>query len=149
MDPGNDFADECWSYFASGTGLQEMYISPDLLTAQNWDDLAAAARWARERAATLLDSHWIGGDPARGNIYGWASWSPQRAVIALRNPAGHAQSLQLDLSAALELPAGASRSWRVTSPRAAPGAPKHWSAAAPVTVMLKPFEFQLWELQPE
>ena len=148
-DPGNDFADECWSYFASGTGLQEMYISPDLLTAQNWDDLAAAARWARERAPILRDSEWIGGDPARGNIYGWASWSPQRAVIALRNPAGHAQSLQLDLSAALELPAGASRSWRVTSPRAAPGAPKHWSAAALVTVMLKPFEFQLWELQPE
>lgn len=148
-DPGSDFADECWSYFASGTGLQEMYISPDLLTAQNWDDLAAAARWARERAPILRDSEWIGGDPARGNIYGWASWSPQRAVIALRNPAGHAQSLQLDLSAALELPAGASRSWRVTSPRAAPGAPKHWSAAALVTVMLKPFEFQLWELQPE
>ena len=147
-DPGNDFAAECWSYFASGTGLQEMYISPDLLTAQNWDDLAAAARWARERAATLRDSHWIGGDPARGNLYGWASWSPQRALIALRNPTGHAQQLQVDLAMALELPNGAARSWRVTSPRGA-GDPRHWSAGTVVTMVLKPFEFQLWELQPE
>ena len=33
-DPGQDFADEAWSYFASGTGLQELYISPDLLSDQ-------------------------------------------------------------------------------------------------------------------
>jgi hypothetical protein len=65
-DPGNDFADEVRSYFASGTGLQEMHVSPDLLSEQNWDDLAAAAKWARTNAAVLRDSHWIGGDPARG-----------------------------------------------------------------------------------
>ena len=132
LDPGNDFADEVWSYFATGTGLQEMYISPDLLSAQNWDDLAAAARWARERAATLRDSHWIGGDPARGEVYGWASWSPQGAVIALRNPSAAPQAMRLDLAAVLELPRDAARSWRVTTPRHA-GEPAHWSADAVVS----------------
>ena len=148
LDPGNDFADEVWSYFASGTGLQEMYISPDLLSAQNWDELAAAARWARERAATLRDSHWLGGDPARGEVYGWASWSPQGAVIALRNPSAAPQNMRLDLATALELPRDAARSWRVTTPRRA-GEPAHWSADAVVPVSLKPFEVQLWDLQPE
>ena len=145
-DPNHDFADEVWSYFASGTGLQELYISPDLLSDKNWDELAAAANWARARADTLRDSHWIGGDPARGEIYGWASWSPQRAVIALRNPSGHSQSLALDLAAALELPNGAARSWRASSPRSA-GELLTWSADKEVAVILKPFEVQVWDLQ--
>ncbi len=32
-DPKHEFADEVHSYFGSGTQLQEMYITPDLLTA--------------------------------------------------------------------------------------------------------------------
>lgn len=147
-DPRHDFADECWSYFASGTGLQEMYISPDLLSSGDWDVLAAAARWARERAPVLRDSHWIGGDPARAAIYGWASWSPQRAVIAVRNPASVPQTMRLDLAAALELPTGTARRWRVTNPRVR-AEPRHWSADAAVSIALRPFEVQVWDLQPE
>ncbi|MDE2138170.1 MAG: enterotoxin, partial [Gammaproteobacteria bacterium] len=55
-DPYGDFPDEVHDYFASGTGLQELYISPDLLTERNWDTLAEAANWARARAAVLRDS---------------------------------------------------------------------------------------------
>ena len=83
-DRGHDFADEVWSYFASGTGLQELYVSPDLLSSADWDLLAEAARWARSNAAILRDSHWIGGDPARDEIYGWAAWMPAGAVLTLR-----------------------------------------------------------------
>ncbi len=146
QDPGHDFADEVWSYFASGTGLQELYISPDLLSAQNWDELAAAARWSRARADILRDSHWIGGDPARSDVYGWASWAPEGAVIALRNPRGRAQTLTLDLAAALELPKGAARSWWVSTPRHR-SALKSWSAGHSVVVNLKPFEVQLWDIR--
>ena len=32
-DPGNDFRNEVRSYFGTGTQLQEMYITPSLLTA--------------------------------------------------------------------------------------------------------------------
>ncbi len=31
-DPGNDFRNEIRSYFGTGTQLQEMYITPSLLT---------------------------------------------------------------------------------------------------------------------
>lgn len=99
-----------------------------------------------ENAALRRDSHWIGGDPARGDVYGWASWSPSRAVIASRNPSGHPQSLRLDLAAALELPKNAAHSWRVSTPRHS-GEAKVWSAEHSAVVNLKPFEVQLWDLQ--
>lgn len=113
-DPNGDLPDEVWSYFASGTGLQELYVSPDLLSAQDWDLIARAARWARMRGPVLKDSHWQGGDPARDQVYGWAAWSPERSVIALRNPSSRPQSYALDLGAALELPAGASHRFSAT-----------------------------------
>ena len=46
-DPGNDFASDVQAYFGTGTQLQEMYVTPSLLTAKNWDDLAEGAKWAR------------------------------------------------------------------------------------------------------
>ena len=69
-------------------------------------------------------------------------------MVALRNPSAAPQNMRLDLAAVLELPRDAARSWRVTTPRRA-GEPAHWSADAVVPVSLKPFEVQLWDLQPE
>jgi len=146
-DSHDDFADEVHSYFASGTGLQEMYISPDLLSPDNWDTLASAAKWARARADVLRDSHWLGGDPARGEVYGWASWSPQRAVIALRNPGSQAQTLNMDLAKALELPGSAARTWKAT-PAFGDGPGRTLSAGTVVDVELKPYEVLVWDLVP-
>lgn len=147
-DPHDDFADEVHSYFASGTGLQELYISPDLLTSRQWDTLAESARWARDRAAVLRDSHWIGGDPARLEVYGWASWTPEHAVLALRNPSQHAQTFPVDLVQFLELPADAAGSWRVF-PTFAHVRPRVWQTGRPELITLQPFEVSVWDLYPE
>ncbi|MGC8553804.1 MAG: enterotoxin, partial [Phycisphaerae bacterium] len=40
------FADQVWSYFGSGTQLQELYITPSLLDKNNWNVLAIAAKGA-------------------------------------------------------------------------------------------------------
>ena len=145
-DPGHDLAAEAWSYFASGTGLQELYVSPDLLTPADWDALAAAARWARARAEVLRDSHWLGGDPARGETYGWAAWSPARATVALRNPSAEPRAFELDLERALELPDGAARRWAA---RAAFGQapPARLRAETRVKVRLAPYEVMVWDLE--
>jgi hypothetical protein len=104
------------SYFASGTQLQEIYITPSLLTRQNWDTLAHAARWARASSAILEDTHWIGGDPGKLQVYGWAAWNPRGWIVTLRNPSDHAQTYSLDLPAALQLPAGTRISYRAFDP---------------------------------
>ena len=144
-DPAGDLADEVWSYFASGTGLQELYVSSDLLSPQDWDLIARAARWARKRAAVLKDSHWQGGDPARDQIYGWAAWSPDRSVIALRNPSSQPQSYALDLRAALELPAGAVRKFSAQGVygRAPPAA---LDANSILHLRLAPHSVLVWDL---
>ena len=102
-DPHNDFADEVHSYFGTGTQLQEMYITPSLLTTANWDTLAEAARWSRANAATLKDVHWIGGDPDKLQVYGWAAWSPREGILTLRNPSTTAQTFNVDVANAFEL----------------------------------------------
>jgi hypothetical protein len=144
----DDFEDEVRSYFASGTGLQELYVSPDLLREKNWDDLAAAAKWARTRAAVLRDSHWIGGDPARGEVYGWAAWAPGQATLALRNPGGQPRQFELDIGAALELPQTEAREWRAT-PVFVTGTTQRWRAGETAVVTLQPFEVRVWELSPD
>ena len=72
---------EIRSFFGTGVNLQEMYIAPDLMTPRTWDVLAEAARWARGNADVLVDTHAIGGDPLAGEVYGWASWTPHKAIV--------------------------------------------------------------------
>jgi hypothetical protein len=115
-DPGGDFRSEVRDYFGTGTQLQEMYITPHLLTPENWDNLAEAARWSRSHAQTLIDNHWIGGDPAQLEPYGWAAWSPAAGILTLRNPNEKEQSLKVDIAAAFELPTGAPHRYRAVSP---------------------------------
>ena len=144
-DPGHDLPAEVWSYFASGTGLQELYVSPDLLSERDWDVLAAAAKWAGARADVLRDSHWLGGDPARGEAYGWGSWAPDRAVVALRNPSAEPREFRLDLARALEPPKGAARRWTATAAHGRPP-PRRIEADREVTLRLAPFEVLVWDL---
>ena len=145
-DPNHDFADEVHSYFGTGTQLQEMYITPSLLTATDWDTLANAAKWSRDHSAILKDTHWIGGDPGNLQVYGWAAWAPSGWVITLRNPSDHAQQFQLDLNHALEPPADAKKSFTVQQPfETSQAAPLHWQANHAVSISLKPFEVRVFE----
>ncbi|MGH7941235.1 MAG: enterotoxin, partial [Limisphaerales bacterium] len=111
-----DFADQAREFFGNGTQLQEMYITPKLLDKQNWDDLAEAAKWSRRNADVLVDTHWIGGDPGKGEVYGWASWSPRKAILVLRNPTDQPAIFAADAARLFELPAGAREKYVMHSP---------------------------------
>ncbi len=150
-DPGHDFANEVHSYFATGTQLQEMYITPSLLTTQDWDALAEAAKWSRANAEVLRDTHWIGGDPGRLDVYGWAAWSPDKAIVTLRNPDASPQAAVIDLSRQLELPTGAARRYRVKDVWRSGGrsVPAKLDADHASSIVLAPFEVLTLELTPE
>jgi hypothetical protein len=115
-DAGNDFRNEIRSYFGTGTQLQEMYITPSLLTEANWNDLAEAAKWSRANADVLKDTHWIGGDPAWLEVYGWASWTPAKGIMVLRNPSDRPKTIRIKLQDAFELPPGAAQAYLAKSP---------------------------------
>ena len=115
-DPGNDFRSEIRSYFGTGTQLQEMYITPSLLSDSNWDDLAEAAKWSRANAEVLKDTHWIGGDPGWLEVYGWVSWTPGKGILVLRNPSDQAKTIRIRLQDAFELPSDAAQEYFAKSP---------------------------------
>ncbi len=149
-DPGNDFADEVHDYFGTGTQLQEMYITPSLLSKENWDTLAEGAKWSRENANVLRDTHWVGGDPAKLQVYGWASWSPEKAILVLRNPNDKAQELAVDVGKAFDIPEGEAGQFEARIPwakdRAKPAL--RLKAGEAHTFALAPFEVLTLEAAP-
>jgi hypothetical protein len=149
-DPGDDFGDEIRAYFGTGTQLQEMYVTPALLTQQNRDTLAESAQWARRNAGVLRDTHWVGGDPLLLEPYGHAAWSPERGILVLRNPKDAAQPLTLDVGSAFELPDGAAAAFAARSPWAGDRGqmPLRLRAGEPHTFGLAPFQVLTLEAEP-
>jgi hypothetical protein len=149
-DPGNDFKNEVHSYFGSGTQLQEMYISHALLSKNDWDLLAEAANWSRRNAEVLRDTHWVGGDPAKLEVYGWAAWTPAKAILTLRNPSDQRQSISLDVGQTFELPPEAPSRFLARCPwnedSAAP--PVSLAAGQKHSFILAPFEVLTLEALP-
>ena len=115
-DETESLTDDIRAFFAGGTDCQELYITPSLMRPQDWDALAEAAQWSRSNADVLVDTHWIGGDPAKGEIYGWASWSKRKAILSLRNPHEKPGTITLNIGKAFELPKGAARRYSLKNP---------------------------------
>jgi hypothetical protein len=134
-----DFADEVHDFFGTGTQLQELYITPALLNQTNWNDLADAAKWARTNSDVLVDTHWVGGDPGMGEVYGWASWSPRKAILVLRNPDDNPACFTVDAQTAFELPSQAPKVYEAVP---------LWSKAGRARVELRAGESKVLTLQP-
>jgi len=149
-DPGGDFRNEVHSYFGSGTQLQELYITPSLLTDDDWDAIAEAAKWSRNNQSILVDTHWVGGDPRWLQVYGWASWSRKKAILTLRNPNSIAQDFTCDIGSVFELPAGAPRRYSMHSPwqEVATQPAIELEAGHPHTFRLAPFQVLTLEALP-
>lgn len=149
-DPDNDFRNEARSYFGTGTQLQEMYITPSLLSQQNWDDLAEAAKWSRANAEVLKDTHWVGGDPKWLEVYGWAAWTRAMGILTLRNPSDKPQTMRVRLWDAFELPEGAAQRYRAKSPWKSDAAKPavELEAREEHTFRLAPFEVLTLEMTP-
>lgn len=150
-DDTDRIVEDIRAFFASGTNCQELYITPSLLDARTWDVLAEAALWSRSNVDVLVDTHWIGGDPAKGEVYGWASWSKRKGILALRNPKDTPGQIVIDIDRAFELPQGAAGTYSLKSP---------WKddAARPAIALsagkehvfeLKPFEVLVFDATPQ
>jgi len=145
-----DLADDIRAFFAGGTDCQELYITPSLMRPQDWDALAEAAKWSRSNADVLVDTHWIGGDPAKGEIYGWASWSKRKAILALRNPHDKPITITLNIGKAFQVPKGAARRYSLKNPwkKDIDKPPIVLIATREHTFELKPFEVLVFDATP-
>jgi len=149
-DTNHILRSEIRAYFGNGTQLQEMYVTPSLMTRQNWDDLAEAAKWSRANADILVDTHWVGGSPADREVYGWASWSPRKGILTLRNPSANPQSINIDPAKVFELPPGAVPEFTVVNPfKDQVVAVTRLRAGKSTTIKLRPFEVLVIEAWPD
>jgi len=146
----NGLVEDIRAFFASGTNCQELYVTPSLMDSQAWDALAEAAKWSRDNADVLVDTHWIGGDPAKGEIYGWAAWSKRKGILSLRNPHDKPGRVMLDIGKAFELPSGAAQKYSLKSPWKSDAAKAAivLSAGQEYTFELKPFEVLVFDAKP-
>jgi len=147
---GEDFIHEIRSFFATGTNLQELYIKPARLTERAWDVLAESAKWSRANSDVLVDNHWIGGNPGKLEVYGWAGWSKDKAILSLRNPSDKPGQISIDIGKALELPPGTPRVYSLKSPwRQDANKPSvTLTAGVEHTFRLKPFEVLVFDALP-
>jgi hypothetical protein len=111
----DEFKQDLAAFFGSGTNCQELYVSWELMKLQHWKTLADASKWSRANSQTLLDSHWVGGDPAKLQVYGYACWSPAKAILTLRNPDDKTRSIDINAQAVFELPEGIEQQYQMTS----------------------------------
>jgi hypothetical protein len=146
---GPHLKNEARSYFANGTSLQELYITPSMMTAEAWDEVADAAKWAHRNADVLVDSHWVGGDPLKLEPYGYAAWSPQKGTLMVRNPDDGPREIDLDAATVFDLPATAARRYSLTSPFSDQRIQSlSLNAGRAVSVKLEPFEVLVFDALP-
>ena len=136
-----DISDEIWSFFSSGTNLQELYVNPHKLNSNNWDELMKAAKWAKENEETLIDVHWYGGDPGKNEVYAFASWSADadnKAILMVRNPSLKPQTFSGEITRIFELPYGNGKRYKFVNVRTGENAAV--SDGKTIKLKLEPFD---------
>ena len=147
---GANLKNEARSYFANGAMLQELYLTPSMMTSDAWDRVAEAARWAHGNADALVDAHWVGGDPLKLEPYGYAAWCPRKGTLMVRNPNDQPQTIPLDATAVFELPVGAPKRFALSSPYPDQRVQRlQLEAGQPTNIRLEPFEVLVFDAKPE
>ncbi len=90
-----EWADYVALYYGRGVLLKELYVSPELLDEDQWRALGTSTRWAVDNWRTLQYTKMFGGDPRKGQPYGYAHFSGTHGIIALRNPSYRAMTLRV------------------------------------------------------
>jgi len=137
-----DISDEVWSFFATGTNLQELYINPHKLSTASWNCLAAASKWAKINESVMPDVHWVGGDPGKEEVYGFAAWTPTRAFLSLRNPSDVEKTFEVNVAKVLDLPSKTPDTYSFYDATTAsnPGQQKEIKRGSSFSITLKPFQ---------
>lgn len=145
-----DISDEIWSFFGTGTNLQELYINPHDLNTSAWDCLAGSAKWALENEPVMSDIHWTGGDPGKGEVYGFAAWSAGKAVLTLRNPSTVEKTFEINTADVFELPENAGDEFYFYDAVKTPISNNReaYARGTVFTIELKPFEVIVFDALP-
>ena len=80
------FSNEVMMYFGRGVMMWELYISPDLLTDEEWEVISNSLKWVKSNKDVLNKTKMILGNPLNREPYGYVHLRSEKGIIILRNP---------------------------------------------------------------
>ena len=95
-DDFDGWARHCWLAAGRGTLHHDLYVAPDSLTEPEWAVLSEALAWAGDHQHVLARARMVLGDPAAGEVYGFAARRGDEAALCLRNPSAGVQPVEYD-----------------------------------------------------
>ena len=105
-EPLQKFYDHVMLTLCRGISKWEMLIVPQMLTDSEWNFLAEAFKWAKRNWNILSKTKMFGGDPEKGETYGYAHFQGETGIICLRNPAVETKRAEVQLDEGLGLEEG-------------------------------------------
>lgn len=93
------FRDYLKCCFMRGSGLLELYFSPDMMSESKWKIAAEVLSWAEANFDVLSASQFFGGRPEKGEVYGYAAERNGRYAVTVRNSGAKARDYDFDLPA--------------------------------------------------
>ena len=127
-----------------GTGFIELYIKTFKLADSDWDVLSEGLHWAHEVFPTFKRSRMHGGDPKKGDVYGFTAWTSSQGYVSIHNPSDEERVYAFTLDRTFGLISG-SGSFNLTSPMAdsLAGLTTKYSYGDMITVKLAPKEIRI------
>lgn len=147
-EPLDKFTDDVLIYFARGVAMYELYISPDILSEREWSSISRSMAWARDRFPILMNTELVGGNPLKGETYGYTHFNGKRGIVTARNPVIEAATLKVELAPSQGLDPKASS---LVLERVYPTryiSRKLFKAGDVITLPLEGFETAVYELYP-
>lgn len=80
-----------------GSGLAELYFSPEMMTDEKWRAAERELGFAKRNADVLGRSRFFGGRPERGEVYGYFACNGDKYILMLRNPSDRSRRYRFTL----------------------------------------------------
>ncbi len=94
----DSFSNEVMMYFGRGVMMWELYVSPDLLSDNEWKAIASSVKWAEANKNVLEKTKMILGDPLKRETYGYLHLTKDKGILLLRNPDVESRNVKIKLT---------------------------------------------------
>lgn len=148
QEPIDKFTDNALLYFARGVSMWELYISPDILTDQEWTAISKSIKWAKQRFDILDKTFLVGGNPMKNETYAYLHFQDDRGVIAARNPSVQPQILYIPLDSKYGIDPMASNLVIEKTYPLGFVSPQLYSAGGMIKIELQGYETAIFDIYP-
>jgi len=94
----DSFSNEVMMYFGRGVSMWELYLTPDLVSDDEWKSITSTIKWAKANKDVLKRSKMILGDPIKQEPYGFVHLIKEKGILLLRNPNVNGHDVKIKLT---------------------------------------------------